>query len=417
MTTYEIFKDKFLINGKLIYSEYPECPEQYRGLLMNARFIQGVFDEKSDRSRFDRFGEVFDPELNTEKLIEALPQWYAKGLRAFTVGFQGGGPCFTINNYTIENNPFSEDGCSMDEKYLHRMEKLITAADRNGMIVIVSFFYHAQVRFLENDVAVLNAVKTASNWLKEKQFTNVIIEIANEQNAPGFKVHSMLAMEEKVVKLMQVARRESGGMAVGCSLTGGVFSELLAQESDVILIHGNGQSRQKFYQLIKKAQNIRPVKPVVCNEDSQALSAMQVALEQEVSWGYYNNITKQEPPANWGITCGEDTFFALRMAEALGIEKNVLKPEEQFYLQGLEPHMEWEGKRWIRLASLYPEKIYKVEFYRDGIYYETAYNDPFTINFISNWRQGAVEDIKTGEVWLAKIYLLDGTVIEKEQVV
>ena len=79
--------------------------------------------------------------------------------------------------------------------------------------------------------------------------------------------------------------------------------------------------------------------------------------------------------------------------------------------------MEWEGKRWIRLASLYPEKIYKVEFYRDGIYYETAYNDPFTINFISNWRQGAVEDIKTGEVWLAKIYLLDGTVIEKEQVV
>ena len=34
---------KFLINGSLTYSEYPDCPEKYKGLLMNARFIQPVY--------------------------------------------------------------------------------------------------------------------------------------------------------------------------------------------------------------------------------------------------------------------------------------------------------------------------------------------------------------------------------------
>lgn len=36
---------KFLINGELTYSEIEKCPQNYRGLLMNARFIQGIFDD------------------------------------------------------------------------------------------------------------------------------------------------------------------------------------------------------------------------------------------------------------------------------------------------------------------------------------------------------------------------------------
>jgi hypothetical protein len=59
---------------------------------------------------------------------------------------------------------------------------------------------------------------------------------------------------------------------------------------------------------------------VVCNEDSQCITRIPVAVAERFSWGYYNNITKQEPPADWSITPGEDTFFALRMAMALGID-------------------------------------------------------------------------------------------------
>lgn len=52
---------KFLINDFLTYSEYPDCPEKYKGLLMNARFIQGIFDDKMKPERFNRFGKNLKP--------------------------------------------------------------------------------------------------------------------------------------------------------------------------------------------------------------------------------------------------------------------------------------------------------------------------------------------------------------------
>lgn len=416
-TSFSIDGRKIRINGSFTYSEYPDCPEAYRGLLMNARFIQGIFDDKQDPSRFDRFGKQFDAEKNTDELIAALPEWYAKGLRAITVGFQGGGPCFTINNQTIENNPFSADGSSMDSEYLGRMKKIINAADEIGMLVIVSYFYGAQTRFLQDDLAVIEAVKTASNWIRDKKFTNVIIEIANEHNVEEYKIHPILFNERGIVQLIKIAQRESGGIPVGCSTTGSYFSEDIGNASDIILIHGNNMSRQQFYNHIKAAKSIQPVRPIVCNEDSQALAEMQVAIDQGISWGYYNNMTKQEPPVYWKILEGEDVFYTARLADSFGIEKNPFSLEEQFYLQGLEPHMIYEGKRWIRLASMYPEKIQKVDFYRNGEYFETAYNDPFTINYVVNWYQKPTEGIQTGEVWKAEIVLTDGTVIEKEVIV
>lgn len=408
---------KILINGKLTYSEYKNCPEQYKGLLMNARFIQGVFDDKLEPSRFHRFGKRFDAEKNTDELIKTLPMWYEKGLRAITVGFQGGGPCFTIDNQTIKNNPYSSDGTCIDFAYLNRMKKIINAADEIGMLVIVSFFYGAQTRFLTDDLAVMQAVKTASNWLRDEKFTNVIIEIANEHNVDDYKVHPMLFDGKGIAELIRIAQRESGGIPVGCSTTGSYFSLDIGEASDIILIHGNNMSRQQFYNHIQEAKAIRPEKPIVCNEDSQALAEMQVALDQGISWGYYNNMTKQEPPVYWNILEGEDTFYMARLADSFGIEKNPFSLEEQFYLQGLEPHMIFEGKRWIRLASMYPEKIQKVDFYRNGEYFETAYNDPFTINYVVNWYQKPVENIQSGEVWKAVIVLTDGTVLEKETMV
>ncbi len=110
--------------------------------------------------------------------------------------------------------------------------------------------------------------------------------------------------------------------------------------------------RNLLYNLIKKAKAIQPARPIVVNEDSQALSQMKVTFQNGVSWGYYNNMTKQEPPTVWGITKGEDAYFALRMQEYLTGKQSDLPFEDQFYLQGLEKDMAYEGKRFIRLASL-----------------------------------------------------------------
>ena len=416
-TKLQICNTKFLINGELTYSEYPDCPEENRGLLMNARFIQGIFDDKADASRFERFGRHFDPEENTASLIAALPEWYAHGLRAFTVGFQGGGPCFTMADLqSIDNNPFSEDGMHIDRRYLDRMHRIIEAADELGMVVIVSCFYGHQVRFLRDDIAVMEAVKSVSNWLRDQGYTNVILEIANEHNIDPYKVHPILYDEKGIVELLHIARRESAGILVGCSSTNSYFPEKIARESDVILIHGNNMPRQDFYNYIQLVKKIKPERPIVCNEDSQALGNMWVALNEGISWGYYNNMTKQEPPVAWQITEGEDRFYAMRMRESFGIGGNTLQPEEQFYLQGLKADETCDGKRWIRLASMYPETIKKVIFKRNGVYFATAYDDPFTIHYIVNWLQGPVEGIEEGEVWTAEVYLADGSVIVKEAV-
>lgn len=404
---------RFLINGKLTYSEYPGCPERYRGLLMNARFIQGIFDDKERPERFCRFGRSFDAERNTQELIDALPQWHEKGLRAITVGFQGGGPCFTVDSETINNNPFSQDGKSMDEDYRDRMKKIIEAADRIGMVVIVSCFYGPQSRFLRDDRAVMEAVKTAANWLRDERFTNVIFEVANEHDIDAYKIHPVLYNDGGIVELMEIARRESGGIPVGCSGTGAYFSESITKASDVVLIHGNNMSRQVLYNQIRQVIACAEGKPVVCNEDSQALGNMQVALNAGISWGYYNNLTKQEPPARWGITEGEDRFFAERLADALGIQRIARRREEQYFLQGLDADEDWEGKRWVRLASLYPETIAQVAFYRDGELVEMSYDEPFAIHFVVNWYQRPVEGIKDGEVWRAVISLADGGTVEK----
>ena len=407
---------RFRINGALTYSEIPGCPPEYHGRLMNARFIQGVFDDRKDVSRFHRFGRTFDPDQNTDDLIAALPQWYAHGLRAFTVGFQGGGPCFTIPGNDLLNNAFSEDGERMDPAYLLRMDRLIRGADEIGMAVIVSFFYVGQCHLLKDDLSVTRAVKVASNWLRDQGYTNVIIEIANEHDVEQYRVHPILFDGKGIAKLLRIARRESGGLPVGCSTTGAYFSDDIGNASDVILIHGNNMSRQVFHNHIQQAKKILPPRPIVTNEDSQSLSHLQVALDMGVSWGYYNNMTKQEPPVRWGITPGEDTFFAERLAESLGIRQAERALEDCFFLQGLEADEEWQGKRWIRLASKCPERIHKVDFYRQGEYFDTAYDDPFTINFYWNWLQLPVEGIEKGEEWEAVITLADGQVFRKKAV-
>ncbi len=414
-TKLSIEGNRFLINGQPTYSELPACPAAYRGLLLNARFIQGVFDDRLSPERFHRFGRTFDAEQNTDALITALPAWYACGLRAFTVGFQGGGPCFTLDNGTIDNNPYSPDGTAIDPAYLARMRRIIDAADQLGMVVIVSLLYGSQCRFLKQEGAIRRAVQTACSWLRGFAPGNVILEVANEFDFATFDGCPAIQNEASMAELIAMARTASGGLPVGCSGSGGFFSQIVAEASDVILVHGNSQSRQQFANLLKKALAVRPRRPVICNEDSQALGNLAVALRYGVSWGYYNNMTKQEPPTDWEILPGADAFFARRMAMALGIEPE--HHENEFYLEGLEPERTYQRKRWISLSALYPERIDRVEFYRDGALYDIAYDDPFAVHFLANWQQGAVPDCRAGEHWRAEVFLTDGRVVPVEKAV
>ena len=407
--------EHILINNQKTYADIEGSNPNAHGLLMNARFIQGIFDDKANPERFAIFGhDHWDPEANTDRLIAALPDWYRYGLRAFTVGLQGGGPVLTVDDWsTIDNNPFGPDGTNFDPAYAARLDRLIKAADDIGMVVIVSFLYASQGPRLKDGKAVRNAVTRASRFLRENNYSNVIIEVANEYDLYGFSNHPIIQSNEGMASLIELARKESGGLPVGASGTGGFSNKEVAEASDIILIHGNGLTRQGYYNQIKTIKNWNLNKPIVCNEDSPCISRLEVAYQTRTSWGYYNNHTKQDVPPDWRITPGEDTFFAYRMAQGLNLPTPPLPENEHHYFQGFETNTNQGNKRWIRLASLYPETINYVEYYRNGELLDVAYDEPFYPRYETTWIQKPIHIKPTDKTFTARITHTNGTTTEK----
>lgn len=406
---------RFLINGQPVYSELANPNPASVGLLWNQRVIQGVFDDKVDRTRFNLFKEgVFDPDQNTENLIASLPQWYAYGLRAITVGFQGGGPVGYVENRDIDNNPFGADGAALEAAYAERMDRIIRAADELGMVVIVSLLYGDQASRIRDGRSVVNAVKTGCGFLRERGYTNVIVEVANEYDVPAFASHPIVYYAEGAAELIRIARESSGGMLVGCSGSGGSMDREVAEESDVVIVHGNGQTRGEYYDFLLRVKRWAGDKPVLCNEDSPCCTRVDVGLETYTSWGYYNNYTKQIPPADYGVTPGEDLFFARQVARAVGIPVRELPLEEQFCLQGLEDWSAFGGKRAVRLAAEFPEKVDYVDFFLNGEKLYRSYDEPFFLDREQTWlcrpREARPGDLE----WKASVRLCDGTVVTKQ---
>ncbi len=81
----------------------------------------------------------------------------------------------------------------------------------------------------------------------------------------------------------------------------------------------------------------------------------------------------------WGIKNDEDRFFAMRMAQSLGISSCDLPVQSCFEIAGLDDEL-------------------------------------FSVNYLFNWLQMPVEGIQTGETVKAVIRLAGGQTIVKEKI-
>jgi len=295
-TRLEIRGDQFAINGRITCAG-----SAAEGLLMNVRLVNGCFEDLAADTPAAKAG--FDPQRNTDEFIASLPARHAHGIRAVTICLQGG---FCGYEGAI-NSAFEPDG-SLRPGYMSRVERIVRACDRLGLIVILGCFYQRQSRVLRDAEAVRAALRNVARWLKEKGFTNVLLEVANEFWHAGF-AHEIIRSAAGQVELIRLARVEHPRLLVGTSGCGDLtMPASVAEASDVILVHGNTTAIDDYPQRLEALKSYG--KPVVVNEDEKigaaGCEAAEVCVGLGVSWGYMNVERNQHWPFEWQIQPGDD---------------------------------------------------------------------------------------------------------------
>lgn len=262
---------------------YPGTPAE--GLLMNVRMVNSVFE---DRHRPD-----FDAEANTDRFLAQVPNYAAHGVRAFTIGLQGGMPGYE----GALNSAFRPDG-SLRDSYLRRVRRVIDACDRQGLVVILGCFYQRQDQVLEDEAAVRRGLLNVVDWIGRSGFRNVVLEIANEFDHRGFD-HRILCSVEGERELIRLVKRTAPGLLVSTSGLGhGRYPDGLAEVADFLLIHFNGTGVEDIPARIAALK--KHGKPIVCNEDDKqgetAARAAELCVANGASWGLMLNTQNQYFP-------------------------------------------------------------------------------------------------------------------------
>jgi hypothetical protein len=350
-TEVSIQGEKFYINGKPTYEgqawrtsyggDYP-----VEGLLMNARLVQGIFDDQNESTRgqwaYPDTGE-WDPDRNTDEFIRAMASWLEHGLLAFTLNLQGGCPYGYCSGFPWDNSSYNPDG-SLREAFMRRAERILDQADQLGMVVILGLFYFGEDGTLQDENAVKQAVRNAVNWVLDKGYTNVIIEINNECSVRAYD-HDILRCH-RVHELITIARNiEHDGrrLYVSTSLAGGgVPPDNIVGVSDFVLIHGNGVQDParitEISRVVREKEAYRPM-PLVNNEDDipwrnedqgwgESGNNFVASVKSYTGWGYFDfrrpierydyNQGFQSIPVNWQISSDRKRDFFRLLAEVTG---------------------------------------------------------------------------------------------------
>jgi hypothetical protein len=325
--------DMFTINGKPTYAGRTWQGHKIEGLLFNSRMVQGIFDDLNPETvHLWAYPDTkkWDAERNTREFIAAMPSWREHGMLAFTINLQGGSPQGYSKNQPWHNSAIKEDG-SLRADYMKRLERILDKADELGMVVILGVFYFGQDERLKDEAAVIRALDNAVQWVQGKGYRNVIIEVNNECNVRY--AHDILK-PARVHELIRRVKTKSPLLASTSYGGGGIPSPAVVKASDFLLLHGNGQHKPEL--ITKQIERTRAVPgyrkmPILYNEDDhfdfdQPRYNMLAAVEQYVSWGYFDFRMKgegfsegfQSVPVDWTISSARKRGFFGKVKEMTG---------------------------------------------------------------------------------------------------
>jgi hypothetical protein len=329
-TSVSVSGDGFLINGRPTYAGRSYRGKKIEGLLLNSRMVQGIFDDLNPETRvkwaYPDTGK-WDAERNTREFIAAMPSWQQHGVLAFTINLQGGSPEGYSKGQPWHNSAIAPDG-SLRPDYMGRLARILDRADELGMVAIVGYFYFGQDQRVVGEAAVKRAVTNATNWLLERDYRNVLVEVNNETNVRAYD-HEILK-PERIHELVHLAKGVTRGgrrLLVGTSYGGGAVPRAnVVKASDFLLLHGNGvKDPNRIAEMVKQARQVEGYRamPVLFNEDDhfdfdKPVNNMMAAIGEYASWGYFDpgksdySDGYQCPPVNWGInTERKKAFFQL----------------------------------------------------------------------------------------------------------
>ncbi len=337
-TTVTIVGDAFHINGEPTYQGRVWKGCTIEGLLLNARLVQGVFDDRNPKTvgqwAYPDTGQ-WDAERNTREFIAALPEWRRHGLLAFTINLQGGSPQGYSKEQPWHNSAIEADG-SLRRDYLGRLERILDRADELGMAVMLGYFYFGQDQRLADEAAVVRATDHVTKWLLDHGWRNVLVEINNECNV-GYD-HTILRPErvhELIERVQRTATPAGRRLRVSTSYGGGTIpKENVARVADYLLLHGNGVSEpDDIAGMVRQTRQVPGYRgqPILFNEDDhfdfdRPRNHCVAAIGEHASWGYFDYRMKgegfddgyQSVPVNWGLSSPRKRGFFDLLAEITG---------------------------------------------------------------------------------------------------
>jgi hypothetical protein len=337
-TSVSIADEDFRINGQPTYAGRSWNGHRVEGLLLNSRMVQAVFDdlnpETAQRWAYADTGK-WDAERNVREFIAALPEWKAHGLLAVTVNFQGGSPEGYSTTQPWITGAFDEEG-TLRPAFADRMRRVLDAADAQGMVVIVGYFYFGQDQNLRDEAAVIRATDEATRWLLDGGWRNVLVEVNNETNVKAYD-HEILrpARIHELIERVRETKRDGRRLLAGTSYGGGAIpKENVVRASDFLLLHGNGvKDPKRIAEMVKQTRAVagyRPM-PIVFNEDDhenfdRPENNFAAAIAAHASWGWFDYRRKgealaegyQSPPVDWSISSARKRAFFGCLSEITG---------------------------------------------------------------------------------------------------
>jgi hypothetical protein len=327
--------DAFLINGRPTYEGRIWQDKKIEGLLLNSRMVQGIFDDRNPQTR-SRWNypddDRWDAQRNTREFIAAMPSWREAGLLAFTINLQGGSPQGYSKEQPWHNSAIEADG-SLREGDLKRLEAILDRADEVGMVAILGIFYFGQDQRLADEAAITGAVDNTVNWVLDRGYRHVLIEINNECNV---RYDHAILQPPRVHELIERAKsrtRDGRRLLVSTSYGGGKAPlENVVRAADYLLLHGNGiKEPERLAELVRKTRKVpgyRPM-PILVNEDDhfefdKPQNNFLAALGEYCSWGYFDPGASnyrdgyQCPPVNWSINTDRKRAFFDKLREITG---------------------------------------------------------------------------------------------------